>query len=115
MKHTEKCRSRTERARQAQEEWRAAHPDHCRYCNGWGGGWSPGSAVPWGMGTVNLPDEFDPCPRCWDTGHCPGCGRPLLTDNEDCCYCPGCGYTDQDPSGCPPDEECLCWLNEEAQ
>lgn len=89
------------------EQW----PSHCTECDGWGGSvgfYDPSPAgVSLGGGYFT---EFEPCPHCYEMGHCPRCGGEMPEDQdlfESDTPCVHCGFKEGD-EGRLDNPECGC-------
>lgn len=107
VKHTTACLTR----QREWEEWREAHPDYCRTCEGDGFFYTPQ--------TWEEPESVDSCPTCYDEALCPWCGAIMFQiqndEGNDCQYCTECKWTDADWENlpCVPHAECECWMIDE--
>ena len=106
MTHTKECQERNERIARERAAWEAAHPKHCKTCNGNGLSVSRGSSVPYGATFVSLPDDVDPCSDCTEQGRCPWCGVELIDESR--CSRDDCGWHDE---LAPPPSEGDCWCD----
>lgn len=120
MNHTQECLEFQKRHEETVAAFRDKNPDYCVTCGGWGGSSSPGCSVPYGSTSVNLPDEFEPCPDCWgaDDPICPHCGFELVSKDDqgtDEHICLNCGWDSENMPEGLPDYECLCWLQDDCE
>lgn len=110
MKHDPACLKASLRYREMEIDYLHRWPRTCPTCGGTGGAVSAGCSVPYGMGSVNLPDEFDICPDCIEEGICPRCGKQTMADQDsDAEHCTACGWTWGESLPEPP--ECSCWAH----
>lgn len=113
MHHSAACIAASERLEAANAAYKKEWPDYCRSCGGHGGFSSPGCSVPYGATYVSLPDDYDPCPDCWEDGGCPRCGKEIMSREaaeegaEIPEVCPHCGWKDGDP-GLQEEDICAC-------
>lgn len=114
MKHTSECEERSKGIREEVAAWKAKYPSYCRNCGGTGVICTPGSSVPYGATSVDLPDNYDPCSVCVEVGRCPRCGRDGLTSETrgdtstgegPCRFCEWDHLEDYPPSH---GDECIC-------
>lgn len=113
MHHCADCISRSERLAAKQNAYKKQWPNHCQHCGGTGGYSSPGCSVPYGSTWVSLPDDYDPCPKCWEEGICPRCGEEMIPHEqveegwEIPEVCPHCQWQEGD-DGLYEEDECPC-------
>jgi hypothetical protein len=107
MTHTESCERYHAEYAAAVAAFEASYPNYCHHCGGSGYLTTPGCSVPYGMGSVNLPNDADPCPKCAEEGKCPICGTVAL--NDDGSECAECGWDALVSPSLPEGPECDCW------
>lgn len=104
MAHTDACLKAQATWSGIQAVYRAAWPEHCKTCYGWGTVGHGTPATQWEPG-----EPPATCSDCVEKGICPRCGKPTL--NEDCDSCTSCdwGYGEAGSEGLPEQPECWCW------
>lgn len=112
MKHTIECIERNKRWDKKVAEYEKKYPNHCEFCDGWGGKWSYYDPSPSGVGlSSGYMTDFDPCPDCLEQGLCPMCKDVLMESNGvGDLFCERCQKSDFE--GIPQSPECWCWEQE---